>query len=108
MSNDQKPIHDTAKAENPTNRYANPHGKTAWSRGGATTAFRAINPELFIKPNKFTTIVGLLTLSGCVAFMGYLHAMDENQKDLLDGSAYKAVDEEGNYAKVVSRKSRWD
>ena len=91
-----------------SDRYANPHGRTAWSRAGATTAFKAINPELFIKPNKFTTVVGLVALSGCVAFMGYMHAQDENRKDLADGNSYKAVDEDGKYAKVVSRTSRWD
>lgn len=40
--------------------------------------------------------------------MGYMHAQDENRQDLLEGNAYKAVDEDGNFAKVVSRKSRWD
>ena len=90
------------------NRYANPHGRTAWSRAGATTAFKAINPELFIKPNKYTTVIGLLALSGCVAFIGYMHAQDENRKDLADGKVYKAMDEDGKYAQVVKKKSRWD
>lgn len=97
-----------SKTSAETNRYANPHGRTSWARAGATSAFKAINPELFIKPNRFTTVVGLIALSGCVAFMGYMHAMDENQKDFREGTAYKAVDEDGNYSKVVSRKSRWD
>lgn len=75
---------------------------------GATSAFKAINPELFIKPNKFTTAVGLIALTGCVAFMAYLKAMDENRKDLAVDKAYRAVDEEGNYTKVEQRKSRWE
>lgn len=97
--------------ERPTlaDTYKNPHGKTAWSRAGATTAFKAINPELFIKANRFTTVVGLIALTGCVAFVGYLHAMDENKKDLKNNrELYKAVDEDGRFSKVAERKSRWD
>lgn len=90
------------------NRYANPHGRTAWSKAGATTAFKAINPELFIKPNKFTTVIGLITLTGCVSFMAYLHAMDENKQIIKDSETYKALDEDGNFAKVEKRRSRWD
>lgn len=104
MSQDKEP----KKVSVPVNRYANPHGRTAWARAGASSAFKALNPELFIKPNMFTTVIGLITLTGCVSFMAYMHAMDENAADLREGNAYKAVDEEGNYAKAVTRKSRWD
>lgn len=90
------------------NRYANPHGSTWWSRSGATTAFKAINPELFFKPNKFTTVIGLVALTGCVSFVAYMHAQDENRQILKDAEAYKAVDEDGNFSKVEKRRSRWD
>ncbi|KAG8524495.1 Small integral membrane protein 8, partial [Galemys pyrenaicus] len=52
-----------------------------------TTLFRAVNPELFIKPNKPVMAFGLITLSLCVAYIGYLHATQENKKDL-----YEAID----------------
>ena len=92
----------------PTNRYANPHGRTAWSRAGATTAFKAINPELFVKPNKFTTVVGLIALTGCVTFVAYMHAQDENRQIMKEQDTYKAVDEDGKFTKVEKRRSRWD
>lgn len=99
---------DSEKPKTLADSYKNPHGKTPWSRAGATTAFKAINPELFIKPNKFTSVIGLIALTGCVAFMGYLHAMDENRKDVAEGKAYRAVDEEGKYNQVHKRHSRWE
>uniref|UniRef100_A0A8C4QX97 Small integral membrane protein 8 n=1 Tax=Eptatretus burgeri TaxID=7764 RepID=A0A8C4QX97_EPTBU len=43
-----------------------------------TTLFRAINPELFIKPNKVVMVLGLAALSFCAAYLGYLHATTEN------------------------------
>ncbi|XP_074847012.1 small integral membrane protein 8 [Carettochelys insculpta] len=67
-----------------------------------TTLFRAVNPELFIKPNKPVMAFGLITISLCVAYIGYLHATQENKKDL-----YEAVDSEGT--RYMRRKtSKWD
>ncbi|XP_027709500.1 small integral membrane protein 8 [Vombatus ursinus] len=67
-----------------------------------TTLFRAVNPELFIKPNKPVMIFGMITLTLCVAYMGYLHATQENKKDL-----YEAIDSGG--ARYMRRKtSKWD
>ncbi|XP_019393258.1 PREDICTED: small integral membrane protein 8 isoform X2 [Crocodylus porosus] len=55
-----------------------------------TTLFRAVNPELFIKPNKPVMAFGLITITLCVAYIGYLHTTQENKKDL-----YEAIDSEG-------------
>nr|XP_004667353.1 small integral membrane protein 8 [Jaculus jaculus]XP_044994356.1 small integral membrane protein 8 [Jaculus jaculus] len=67
-----------------------------------TTLFRAVNPELFIKPNKPVMVFGLVTLSLCVAYIGYLHATLENGEGLCE-----AVDSEGH--RYMRRKtSRWD
>lgn len=67
-----------------------------------TTLFRAVNPELFIKPNKPVMAFGLVVLSLCVAYIGYLHAAQENKKDL-----YEAIDSEGH--RYTRRKtSKWD
>ncbi|XP_028809264.1 small integral membrane protein 8, partial [Denticeps clupeoides] len=67
-----------------------------------TTLFRAVNPELFIKPNKPVMAFGLVTISLCVAYLGYLHATKENDQQL-----YEAVDSEGGrYTR--RRTSKWD
>ncbi|XP_051510857.1 small integral membrane protein 8 [Myxocyprinus asiaticus] len=72
-------------------------------RGVRTTSlFRAVNPELFIKPNKPVMVFGLVTISLCVGYLGYLHAIRENDQQL-----YEAVDSEGE--RYMRRKtSRWD
>ncbi|NWI60633.1 SMIM8 protein, partial [Calyptomena viridis] len=67
-----------------------------------TMLFRAVNPELFIKPNKPVMAFGLIAISLCVAYLGYLHATAENKKDL-----YEAIDSEGS--RYMRRKtSKWD
>uniref|UniRef100_A0A8C5CY74 Small integral membrane protein 8 n=1 Tax=Gadus morhua TaxID=8049 RepID=A0A8C5CY74_GADMO len=67
-----------------------------------TTFFRAFNPELFIKPNKPVMVFGLLSISVCVGYLGYLHAMKDNDQTL-----YEATDSEGE--KYMRRKtSKWD
>ncbi len=35
----------------------------------STLAFRIINPELFIKPNKFVMAFGLFCIGGCALFL---------------------------------------
>lgn len=45
---------------------------------------------------------GLIAISLCVAYLGYLHATAENKKDL-----YEAIDSEGS--RYMRRKtSKWD
>ncbi|KFQ20327.1 Small integral membrane protein 8, partial [Merops nubicus] len=67
-----------------------------------TMLFRAVNPELFIKPNKPVMAFGLIAITLCVAYLGYLRATVENKKDL-----YEAVDSEGS--RYMRRKtSKWD
>ncbi|XP_064912580.1 small integral membrane protein 8 [Columba livia] len=67
-----------------------------------TMLFRAVNPELFIKPNKPVMAFGLVAITFCVAYLGYLHATVENKNDL-----YEAVDSEGS--RYMTRKtSKWD
>uniref|UniRef100_A0A8C5QSK9 Small integral membrane protein 8 n=1 Tax=Leptobrachium leishanense TaxID=445787 RepID=A0A8C5QSK9_9ANUR len=66
-----------------------------------TTLFRAINPELFIKPNKPVMAFGLLAITLCVGYLGYLHATEENKE------VYEAIDGEGT--RYTRRKtSKWD
>ncbi|KAJ8356073.1 hypothetical protein SKAU_G00188670 [Synaphobranchus kaupii] len=93
------PESGSGKAEAPKERSF----KTPGLRGvQTTTLFRAVNPELFIKPNKPVMAFGLVTISLCVAYLGYLHATKENDQEL-----YEAVDSEGE--KYMRRKtSKWD
>ncbi|XP_061560449.1 small integral membrane protein 8 [Phycodurus eques] len=66
-----------------------------------TTLFRAVNPELFIKPNKPMMAFGLITVTLCVGYLGYLHAMKANDQQL-----YEAIDGEGE--RLMRRKaSKW-
>uniref|UniRef100_A0A665WLZ8 Small integral membrane protein 8 n=1 Tax=Echeneis naucrates TaxID=173247 RepID=A0A665WLZ8_ECHNA len=67
-----------------------------------TTLFRAVNPELFIKPNKPVMAFGVVSITLCVAYLGYLHAIKEN-----DQQVYEAVDSDGE--RYTRRKSsKWD
>ncbi|XP_061785292.1 small integral membrane protein 8 isoform X2 [Nerophis lumbriciformis] len=71
-------------------------------RGVQTTSlFRAVNPELFIKPNKPVMAFGLITITLCVGYLGYLHAMKEDQQ------LYEAIDSDGE--RLMRRKaSKWE
>lgn len=52
--------------------------------------------------NKPVMVFGLVTITLCVGYLGYLHAMKENDQQL-----YEAVDSEGE--KYMRRKtSKWD
>ncbi|XP_020776276.2 LOW QUALITY PROTEIN: small integral membrane protein 8 [Boleophthalmus pectinirostris] len=77
--------------------------RTPGLRGAKTTTlFRAVNPELFIKPNKTVMGFGLLSITLCVCYLGYMHATQENQQQL-----YEAIDSEGE--RYMRRKtSKWD
>ncbi|XP_013999658.1 small integral membrane protein 8 [Salmo salar] len=55
-----------------------------------TTLFRAVNPELFVRPNKPVMAFGLVTITLCVGYLGYLHATKENDQQL-----YEVIDSEG-------------
>lgn len=63
----------------------------------STLAFRIINPELFIKPNKFVMGLGLFCLGGCV-----LYLINMNLKH--DKREIRFSVETGKYVE----KSKWD
>ncbi|KAM4522614.1 small integral membrane protein 8 [Odontesthes bonariensis] len=77
--------------------------RTPGLRGAQTTTlFRALNPELFMKPNKPVMAFGVVSITLCVAYLGYLHATKENDQQL-----YEAIDSQGE--KNMKRKtSKWD
>ncbi|XP_021247427.1 small integral membrane protein 8 isoform X2 [Numida meleagris] len=92
-----------SRAGKTPNENETPKERNPGLRGARTTTlFRAVNPELFIKPNKPVMVFGLVAVTLCVAYLGYLHATVENKKDL-----YEAVDSEGS--RYMRRKtSKWD
>ncbi|XP_072218783.1 small integral membrane protein 8 [Leuresthes tenuis] len=67
-----------------------------------TTLFRALNPELFIRPNKPVMAFGVVTITLCVAYLGYLHATKENDQQL-----YEAIDSQGE-RNMKRKTSKWD
>lgn len=60
-------------------------------------AFRLINPELFIKPNKVVMVSGTAAIIGCVLFLGYMN---------LTGGDKGTVSTSVQNGKFV--KSKWD
>ncbi|XP_049597468.1 small integral membrane protein 8 [Syngnathus scovelli] len=77
------------------------YGTSGLRRAQTTTLFRAVNPELFIKPNRPMMAFGLVTITLCVGYLGYLHAMGENNQQL-----YEAIDSEGERL-MRKRTSKW-
>ncbi|KAM8831553.1 small integral membrane protein 8 [Spinachia spinachia] len=77
--------------------------RTPGLRGAQTsTLFRAFNPELFMKPNKPVMAFGLVTITLCVGYLGYMHATKENDLQL-----YEAIDSEGE-SYMRRKTSKWD
>ncbi|XP_061602925.1 small integral membrane protein 8 [Cololabis saira] len=97
---------DKAAQESAGSRGSEPRDsgfRTPGLRGAQTTTmFRAFNPELFMKPNKPVMAFGLVTITLCVGYLGYMHAVKENDQEL-----YEAIDSEGE--RYMKRKtSKWD
>jgi ATP-binding cassette subfamily C (CFTR/MRP) protein 4 len=67
-----------------------------------TTLFKALNFELFVKPNKVVMTAGLVTLTCCVIYIAYINATAENRRD-----TYMALNERGELEKK-HRTSRWE
>ncbi|XP_059838368.1 small integral membrane protein 8 [Hemitrygon akajei] len=95
-----------SSSPDPTDAKTEPPKSTGYKSPGlrgirTTSLFRAVNPELFIKPNKPVMAFGLLTITLCVSYIAYLNATTEN-KDL-----YEAIDSEGT--RYTRRKtSKWE
>ncbi|CAM1317789.1 Uncharacterised protein g6841 [Pycnogonum litorale] len=68
-----------------------------------TGVFRAVNFELFVKPNKFVMGFGLVAITGCVAFLAYMNVQSENNKQTV----YFAENEDGSQTSRL-KKSKWD
>ncbi|XP_072042451.1 small integral membrane protein 8-like [Amphiura filiformis] len=82
------------------------HPNTGGLRGVRTTSlFRAVNFELFVKPNKAVMAFGLVAITGCVAYIGYMHAMKENKTDELIYEQYRP---DGSTEWTRTKRSKWD
>ncbi|RUS86766.1 hypothetical protein EGW08_005489 [Elysia chlorotica] len=75
---------------------------TGWASMPSTTAFRAINFELFVKPNKFVMAFGAIAFTTCISYIVYMNMTDDKKK-----TTYVTLDEDGGTT-VRPRPSRWD
>lgn len=66
-----------------------------------TSLFRAVNFELYARPNKGVMGFGLVALTFCVGYIAYLHAQKENQE------LYEAYKEDGSKQMQI-KSSKWD
>ncbi|XP_077992550.1 small integral membrane protein 8-like [Glandiceps talaboti] len=83
---------------------ANQHQPGDGFRGVRTTSlFRAVNFELFVKPNKVVMAFGLTVMTGIVVYFGYMNAMAENKKDQI----YVAYNHDGS-VETKRKSSKWD
>jgi len=58
--------------------------------------------ELFVKPNRVVMVAGAVAMTGCVGFLAYWKATEDNRRD-----TYMALTESGELEKRT-RYSRWD
>ncbi|GFO37996.1 small integral membrane protein 8 [Plakobranchus ocellatus] len=96
-------MEDSQKTEDYKNnsKSAQPR-RTGWASMPSTTAFRAINFELFVKPNKFVMVFGAITFTTCISYIVYMNLTDDNKR-----STYVTLDEDGGTT-VRPKVSRWD
>ncbi|XP_065583236.1 small integral membrane protein 8-like [Artemia franciscana] len=81
-----------------TKRYAASSGP---NRFQVTGLFRALNFELFVKPNKVVMALGLTAISGCLIYLALMKRKYESQ------GYYVAVNEDGSEA-FQKKRSRWE
>ncbi|XP_059143641.1 small integral membrane protein 8-like [Physella acuta] len=75
---------------------------TGWGSLPSTSVFRAVNFELFVKPNKLVMACGVLAFSSCVAYIAYMNLTDDNKK-----GTYVTLDSDGGLT-VRQKTSRWN
>lgn len=76
--------------------------KPGWAQERSTGPFRALNFELFVKPNKVVMIFGIAAFTGCVSYIVYMNLNDDKKK-----KTYVTLDEDGGMTQRP-RPSRWD
>ncbi|KAK3094865.1 hypothetical protein FSP39_007263 [Pinctada imbricata] len=88
---------DTNKTTTTTKREGG-----GWRQMQSTSAFRAINFELYVKPNTRVSILGGLMFFGCLGYIVYMNISDKDK-----GNTYTAINEDGSLTRRV-RTSKWD
>nr|CAI5818557.1 unnamed protein product [Callosobruchus analis] len=66
-----------------------------------TTLFRAVNFELYTKPNAVIMGLGLVAIAGCAGYIAYMRSKYEEM------GYYAAVKADGT-EQFVKKKSKWD
>ena len=66
-----------------------------------STVFRAVNFELYAKPNKFMIVFGCLAFGSCLTYIGLMMYNDEKGKKV-----YIALDDNDELV-AREKKSRW-
>lgn len=66
----------------------------------STTLFRAINYELYVRPNKGIMFFGALTMLGCIGYLTYMRQTSDNSK------YYSAVAIDGT-VDLKKKTSKW-
>jgi len=66
-----------------------------------TGVFRALNFELYAKPNKFIMGFGLIAITSCLGYLAYMKTQYEAM------GYYVAIQEDGT-EQWNTKKSRWD
>ena len=58
----------------------------------STLAFRVINPELFIKPNKVVMGFGILCFGGCILYLFNMNLNNERRHTTVSVGGKRSVD----------------
>lgn len=101
---ESKPVQTTGKTPEVSTKGNTAAHKTGLRGAQTTTLFRVVNFELFVKPNKVVMAFGIIAMTGSVAYLAYLNAVKENQKDQM---MYEQYFEDGSTI-MRAKKSKWD
>nr|XP_039255149.1 small integral membrane protein 8-like [Styela clava] len=66
-----------------------------------TSVFRAVNFELYARPNKVVMGLGLTAITLCVGYLAYMNAQSENKE------LYEAYNIDGT-TQMQRKSSKWD
>ncbi|XP_071569420.1 small integral membrane protein 8 [Temnothorax nylanderi] len=91
-------LKDNAMNKNKNTRQTTPGDGLRSLR--STTLFRAVNFELYIKPNKTIMILGVIAMLGC---SGYIFYMNSNQKR----NDYRTLVKSDDTVVLVKKASKW-
>ncbi|KAK6174375.1 hypothetical protein SNE40_017665 [Patella caerulea] len=75
---------------------------SGFGKAKSTSVFRAVNFELYAKPNKFVMTVGLTAFLGCVGYMIYMNVTDDKKSN-----HYNTINLDGSIT-ARAKTSRWD